>query len=487
MFVGLMVLAGLFAAHRFVDLYSPSSLAIEIPHARGSAQAGANDPRIIQEAIDRQAQTILQSLDRPTDVPLWLWLKASESNVNINQPVIYDLRMLRADRYQLWLVPEDTAVAPRDISDSVVQGEGGLYIELPSIGFAYDIVGEIHSPYAWKPSINAWHDVSLVQLQKGFTKTGASLYVVFLALAAISLCVALVNRSRLFVTFSGWLIASIMITGFNYGWDFSWLGIVYTGRGLSLGLMTLTLSAYGFLSGYLFLSIFGPQLQGSKIYTALQWCIAGFVLTAIIGAVAPLSVFMVLIWGNGLFGIACIALGLIKAIGRGSRLTAWLYASSYAFLVSGVAAEICYQLGLFPEMRGVISAAGSSIASAIIMSVTLAVQLRDERSARLFARQREIDALQRLEGVYARSPIGLFSLNANGQLISKNLAFEQLCDSTGQKNGLPTFDALCEAGLEKAWRQAARQASEHQTEICVRQSEGQPLWLFVNLAPNENG
>ncbi|MFK7964335.1 MAG: EAL domain-containing protein [Burkholderiaceae bacterium] len=477
----------MFAASRFIDMYAPDSSAIEVPYLSGGAQAGVTAPRMIQNSLSGHDQSILHSLDRPLDTPLWVWLKVSESAVAVAKPVIFDLRMLRAEQYSFWLMPQDTTLAPREISRSVVSGEGGLYIVLPAVGFAYDLVGEIHSPYGWKPSINAWHGLSLENLQKGFTKTGASLYVVFLALAMVSLCIAVVNRSQVFIVFAGWLIASIMITGFNYGWDFSWLGVPFTGAGLSIGLMTTVLSAYGFLSGFLFLSIFGQHLKDSWIAFALQLCITGFFVTAIVGAFAPLSVFMTLIWSNGLFGIACIALGLIKVIGRGARLTAWLYACSYVFLISGVTAEIFYQIGFLPGLRDVISAAGSSIASAIVMTVTLAVQFRDERSARQIAQQGEMNALKRLEGVYNRSPVGLFSLDEHGALISSNTAFRRFIDPEGKRQDLPSFDDFWHAGLDKICANMTRRFMGHSEEVCLTHDDGESQWFAVRLSAGTEG
>ncbi len=486
--LGMLVL-GAIAVHLFLDLYSPQYQERKVSTYLIDGTDDALSPNAIHRAI-RQAQLEdgRSQPNRDPSKPLWLLLEASASTMRTEQSVVFDIRSIHASSFRFWLIPLDRSAPTQEITHLASASDGGLYINVPKQPDSYDIVGSLKTGFLFKPKVLVWENASPEQLSKRFSKTGVAVWSVFLALASFSLCVAAVNKSFLFLIFSAWLIASIRVAGFNNGWDFNWLGVDQW-DGTPLKLVRMSISAYAFLTCVLFTSLFGQALRRSYINKGMAISILAFGLLIAFGNFMPIDLYVTVFRSFAATALLLIAAGIIKLLRTSPSPIAWLYAGSYALMITGMMIEILFQENVVPALGDMgINATGGSLASAIVMSVALAAQIREERSARVRARLGEVNALKELEGVYSQTPVGLFSVSADGSLTNANPMFRQMFALGSNSKTSLRFKQLWAQGLAPLCGTVDLDAPKKGVEVSLLNGdENKTQWYVVNVAHNADG
>lgn len=485
---GFLIL-GACGLYLFLGLYSASSTETNVASHFVDGVAGEQQANAIYSALKRsRLDSGTTSVARDPSRPLLMLLEGSRSELDYSQSVIFDIRSIAPEQYRFWVFPVDRTAPAIDVTSLVTVQDGGVYLVVPPQPEPYDVVGSVQTKFLFKPKILAWENASTTELSKRFSKTGVAVWSLFLGLATFSLCVAFINRSFLFLIFSAWLVASIRVAGFNSGWDFNWLG-VNQWEGFAFDLVRMSIAGYAFLTCILFNALFGEALRGSMVSRLIRVAILVFGLLIAFGAIVPLNVYMMAFRISAAISLLLIAFGVIKVLRQSNSAIAWLYACSYALMVAGMMFEILYQAKLLPSLGDMgINATGGALASAIVMSVTLAAQIREERHARLKARIGELTALKELEGVYTQTPVGLFSVNRDGALKNANPTFRKMFDESGRDDSKPAYSALWANTLERLCRETTPETPQRHVEFSLTSGDNQERrWYVADLAAGANG
>jgi len=483
-----MLILGAFAVHFFLGLYSPEYQERKVSTYLIDGTDEAASPEAIYQAIGQiKQQEGRGQANRDPSKPLWLLLESSAQTMGTENSLVFDIRSIHASDFRFWLIPRDMATPAHEISHLVTVGDGGLYIDVPRQPTAYDIIGSLKTGFLFKPKVLVWENASTEQLAKRFAKTGVAVWAVFLALAAFSLCVAAVNKSFLFLVFSAWLVSSIRVAGFNNGWDFNWLGVDQW-DGTPLLLVRISIAAYAFLTCVLFSSLFSRALAGSYINQGMALATLAFGLLIAFGSFMPIDLYITIFRSLAATALLIIAAGIVRLLTTSPSPIAWLYAGSYALMVAGMMIEILFQENFVPALGDMgINATGGALASAIVMSVALAAQIREERNARLKARLGEVNALKELEAVYSQTPVGLFRVTMDGLLTNANPMFHQMFTLDSSKQSA-RFAQLWAIGLSPLCATIEPNAAKRGFEIKLpRSGKYDTQWFVLNLARNGDG
>ncbi|MBU1235197.1 MAG: EAL domain-containing protein [Gammaproteobacteria bacterium] len=241
-------------------------------------------------------------------------------------------------------------------------------------------------------------------------------------LAAFVLIVAVVNQEWMYVLFAAWLVGNLRVASLSAGWDTQWLG-----HDIPLDLLhplrKLTIATNYILTYTLFARLFSDDLKRvgyAAVLNLAQWMSFPLLVAAL---VLPYGSFLPVMWGIVALGafILVFMVSRILFLTR-SAVAKWYGASIAIAVLSSVSEIVSAALGL----KGLISAGNSVTAAAsssLMAALAIAAQMREERRQRVHAQEE-------LRGTYDALPIGLFTLDLNGDFIGGNPALRaMLCDS----------------------------------------------------------
>ena len=233
-------------------------------------------------------------------------------------------------------------------------------------------------------------------------------------LALFVLMTALLNWERNYVLFSVWLLVNLRMGALSAGWDTQWLGhsvphdLVLYGR-------AVTMSAYYMLTFVLFKVLFQEQLlkvgYGLLIRVAQWSCLLLFVFSLIL----PYKNFLPILWIATTYGVGVLVFFLYKILVlTRSPVAIWYIASIGVVLFAGLYEVISAALGT-QDLIGSINSVSAALASSLLASLTIAERMREEHNQRL-------EAQAELQHTFEAMPIGMFTLNFQGQFTSANPA-----------------------------------------------------------------
>ncbi|WP_179405171.1 EAL domain-containing protein [Burkholderia guangdongensis] len=233
-------------------------------------------------------------------------------------------------------------------------------------------------------------------------------------LAVFVLIAAVINRDWVYVLFAGWLFGNLRLASISMGWDDMWLGTPIPHDWISL-IRKITVPVEYILTGTLFATLFRhdlPRVGFQRLFRAVLWL--GFVVL-VASIVLPVRLYLPVMWASMSVGIAVGVFMLVRLLIVAPSRTAIWYAGAlavaYLSFLSEIASAALHAHFLVPALNSVTSALMSSLMAA----VAIAEQIRAERQQRMRA---QVD----LNNTYALTPVGLFTLNADGSFARFNPA-----------------------------------------------------------------
>lgn len=313
--------------------------------------------------------------------------------------------------------------------------------------------------------------------QFSHVKTGSMIEAGIGVLATFMLLTALVNRSKLYWTFVGWLLLNMRMAAISAGTDFDVFGLEMNPQWL-VWTRQWTVCLYFGVTVAMFSLLFKKELASIRS----GWALAGLQTAAIVFiAICPFFAFepmLMLLWYATAVGVV-IFLGYIYRILRTqhSRMAYW-YAASIVFTLiaslSEVVAAATGQRGLLPGLNSVTAA----LASALLASAALAEHMRAER-------MEKIEAQNTLKAAYEDSPIGLFTVSDGDVIIKANPVFQtmvQSLDGSQRTHLWQVFDARVAQDLLAL---GANQPSvEFQTQVLTG-PQGAPRWFYIKASTTD--
>lgn len=305
--------------------------------------------------------------------------------------------------------------------------------------------------FAGSPIItfDLWPASGLEKSIKKFHRDSGLLEGGLMMLVIFSLVAAAINRELLYLLFSLWLIATLRVASISAGWDMQWLGHIIPGDWL-LPLRKITFVAYYTLTVALFSKLFSTDLRRTK-YSALLTTSQVLSLPLFGVAIAlPYTSFLPWLWAFSGFTIAVLLFLLIRITKSTQSRVALLYGSSVAIiLISSISEVVAAAFGQ-GELLGVINHVTGALLSSLVVALAIAEHLRQER-------QEKITAQTELKHTYDAIPIGLFTLDEQGLMLSSNPALQYILNipsssAEGARNWRNYFDASVWEHLSEAVR-----------------------------------
>ncbi|TSE19218.1 Cyclic di-GMP phosphodiesterase PdeB [Tepidimonas alkaliphilus] len=356
-----------------------------------------------------------------SEQPLWLWLEVPAALRE--RGGVLDFPSRHATALQCWDAQTLQPLGAIDRTSAAASGRGALR---PSrAGFALqvdpwpaDVVCQARFSGPARLVVQAGSADAIEALQRRFDRHAGWLDGGLLMLALFTLVAGLINRDRNDLIFAAWLIINQRMAALSAGWDYQWLGFLWPPESLPL-VRKLTLALYGTATVVLFRSLFAADLERTATLRPVRWVLAACVPVLLAALALPYRFFLPVIWIASAAGALALgyALGVILLRTR-SRVAMWYAAAMGVALLSNVYEVVAAALGL-KALLGAINSVTAALASSLLASLALAEQFRLEHEQRL--------ALQaELQHTYDFLPIGLFTLDLQGRLLSANPALQHM-------------------------------------------------------------
>jgi diguanylate cyclase (GGDEF)-like protein/PAS domain S-box-containing protein len=263
-----------------------------------------------------------------------------------------------------------------------------------------------------------WRETQFDLSVEGYHRKSGLLDGGMIVLALFVLITALINRQPLYVLFAGWLILNLRIGALSAGWDTQWLGMSVPPQWMLLG-RSLTIALYGVSTLTLYQALFREDLIKTRWSIPMritQWACVPL----LVGAVTlPYGVFLPMLWVIMAFGFSLMTLGLVTIIVRSrNRVAGWFAASFAVTYVASLAEVVSAALGMH-QVLDVINSVTAALASSLLAALAVAEQMRLETEKRR-------EAQEKLEHAYEAMPVGLFTLDMYGNIVSANPAMRKM-------------------------------------------------------------
>lgn len=235
-----------------------------------------------------------------------------------------------------------------------------------------------------------------------------------LVLAIFMLVTAAVNRNSMYVMFATWLVVNLRVAGLSAGWDFQWLGLSVPHTWIGY-VRPITLATYYVLTIILFRTLFRDGLAKVGYATLLkftQWTCVPLLLLSII---IPYKNFLPIIWLAAGINICVLLFFLARILLLTRSPVAVWYGASICITLFASMSEVIAAASGFKDMIGSVNSVTAALSSSLLAALAIAEQMRQEHNQR-------IEAQAELEHTYEAMPIGLFTLDLQGNFISKNPA-----------------------------------------------------------------
>ncbi|HWW07627.1 putative bifunctional diguanylate cyclase/phosphodiesterase [Collimonas sp.] len=265
-----------------------------------------------------------------------------------------------------------------------------------------------------------------MQSQKEFYRGIGLMEGGLLTLTIFVLVAALINREWMYVLFAVWLLGNLRLGANAMGWDAHWLIWTIPNQWLPW-LRKLTFATYYIVTFTLFGRLFQTELKQIGfvfLQNVLRWM--GLILL-VAAMLLSYQRFLPILWSWTVVGIVILVFLLGRIVWKArTRAVLWYCASMFVVLFTRVDEVIAAAFGI-KTLDEVPNNVIVALLSSLMASFAFAEQMR--------AGKRELAMVQaELRTTYEVTPIGLFTLAADGSFVRTNPALEKILgrDASGQ-------------------------------------------------------
>lgn len=438
-----------------------------------TAAAGAVDQISVLHSLQASPLVTTHETHLSTN-PYWLALSTSALQPEVGVVVDFPSRHLSSlvcwDRqHQLWLGSADRS----NEQGAMVKSGSGFALQLPE---RKEISLVCQATFRGPARISSLTSTptQLQATQANYLKTEATIEAGLGMLASFMMLTALVNRSKLYWTFVGWLLLNMRMASISAGTDFSLFGMDIP-VSLLVDLRQWTVCMYFAMTIALFSLLFRKELKNIQFdwpLTALQ---ASAVLFIGLCPFVTFETMLVYIWYGTTLGVLIFMPYLYTIMRRhASRMAYWYAASIAVTLIASLNEVVAAATGQRSLLTG-LNSVTAALASALLASAALAERMRTDKL-------QKIDAQRMLKAAYEDSPIGLFTVSHGDVIVKANPVFQtmvQSLDPTRATHLSQLFDA-------KVVGELAKLGPEHQTtelQIKVKKpADPQPRWFAIKAS-----
>jgi len=327
-----------------------------------------------------------------------------------------------------------------------------------------------------KVSARAWLISDLKDAQASHKKSASTLEVGIGVLALFMLLTAMVTRRPIYLTFVGWLLLNMRMASLSAGSDWDLFGFAIH-PSIMVEVRQWTVCLYGLMTVALFCQLFKEELAELKAGLPLTILQAASLLVAVLPLFLSFEQTLPVVWVCAVVGTIIIAWYLFSILCKApSRVASW-YAASIAFATTAAIAEVVVAATGYNLLITGINHVTAAITSALLASLAMAEVMRTDRLERIAAQTN-------LRKAYMDSPIGLFTVGRDGQLINTNPAFQEKLKGIGPD--APTqlaqvFDGDVVRAVEGLQSKGEHQSIELQTKVS-NPNTGLTRWFSVKAS-----
>jgi diguanylate cyclase (GGDEF)-like protein len=235
-----------------------------------------------------------------------------------------------------------------------------------------------------------------------------------LVLAVFVAIVAFISKESLYLLFAGWICLNLRIAELSAGWDMQWLGQEIPIEWIT-SIRAVTTALFTMVTCKLYETLFVRANQGTKTGQAVVWASRLSLILLPASVFLPFAHYLPLMWAVTIICAVVLLTNLgVTLVRRSSSVAIWFAAAFSAMLISNVAEVVAAAVANL-YLFGTINAVTGAIASTVFIAVAIAERIKQEHRQFVLAKEE-------LETAYAANPIGLFTVDTQGRLISANPA-----------------------------------------------------------------
>jgi diguanylate cyclase (GGDEF)-like protein len=363
-----------------------------------------------------QSSPVLQHETKLSEVPLWFGLSLDERS---SAPQFVELPSRHVVNMKCWDGVTGQVLGATNeagAAGALRKAKAGYAVRLERPRQTVVCRAQFQGPA--KLTAFQWSEQALDTSERDFQRKSGLLDGGMLVLATFVLITALINRQSLYIIFAAWLFVTLRISTTSAGWDTQWLNHAVPqdwlaqSRSIARGIWAiLTVTLYKAL-----LREELKQVRSAFLVHIAQWLCLALLLAAF---ALPRDQFLKIMWLLGTGALALLLMTLVDIVSRTrSPVALWYAAALTVTLVSGLS-EIFAAAFNLRHFVGVLNTVTAALASALLASLAIAAQMRQEHSARLAAQAQ-------LQHTYDTVPIGMFTLDLQGRFTSINPALRRM-------------------------------------------------------------
>ncbi|WP_370467312.1 putative bifunctional diguanylate cyclase/phosphodiesterase [Caballeronia sp. BR00000012568055] len=477
--VPFLIALGTIATLYFLPRQYESRGSLPLPMRVVSDHADTLDPARALEAL-QGAQPVKSYSTRLSEKPVWF--SFTSPSMSAQSQTVVELPSRHAQTLACW---DANTLRPLGRADrDSTSGE----MKPVKAGF-FILVGVLHEPesivcrgtYSGPAQVNAfaWDWQGLRNSSLDFQESSGLIAGGLLTLAVFVFVTALINHEWTYVIFAVWLVGNLRLCANAMGWDMQWLGRLLPSEYMN-ALRQVTFAAYYLLTAALFQQLFRRELR----VVGYRWLLrviqyTGLVLLAAAFAL-PYSMFIPVLWVIAGFGIFVLLFFLTRLVWLTRSRTVMWYVASLAIVLFATFSEVLGAAFGLKVLVGGVNTVMAALSSSMMAAFAIAEQMRAERD---FRRQAQME----LRNTYEVTPIGLFTLDADGHFIRANPALRSMLELQKADYKLRHWNDYFEPGAWGALQALASKGSDGELEMGGSVSRGTGERRYLLKAIRSNG
>jgi diguanylate cyclase (GGDEF)-like protein len=394
--------------------------------------------QVAQESSDIQtpAQALTQLRDRPfsrfhdtqrSESPVWFSFVVPKDADDAPQMIEFPSR--HAMDVSCWDAKSLSALGNADrlsANRAMSTVKAGFALELAPAVADRSMVCRSSAVGPARMTVLKWRASDLKSSALEFHKNSGLLDGGILVLAGFMLITALINRNALYLLFAAWLVVNLRMASLSAGWDTQWWGYAVPVDWVPR-MRAMTLAAYYVSSLALFKALFRDPLEkiGSLlVFKIVQWTCVPLLLLSMF---ASYRSFLPFLWLSTGLSIGVMVYFLVRILHKTKSSVAMWYGSAVSIaMIASLYEVLAAALGI-KGWIGSINSVTAALASSMLTALAIAEHMKQEHEERM-----QVQA--ELTHTFEAMPIGLFSLDLQGRLLSANPALIEMLGPNVQKD-----------------------------------------------------
>ena len=417
--IGIASLYAVFALESQYPFDRQQPVAFHVLEQSGTALA----PEEALRQLER-VPTVSQQDTKLSEAPYWLSFSVSPGGAA--EATVLELPSRHGTEVACWSTAPLSPLGRADRSSRAGQlrmEKTGFAVDLGRLTTETTILCKAEHAGPARITVLQWPDSEFDLSVQKFHRNAGLLDGGLIVLALFVLVTAIINREWMYVLFAAWLVANLRLGALSAGWDFQWLERSIPSEWVA-PMRQLTIAAYYTLTYALFWRLFGEDLRQpahARLLKVAQWTCVLIIGYAV---VLPFKYFLPPMWLTAVIGVMVILYLMIHMLVEKRSTVAMWYGASLGIAVFANLYEVIAAALGYKGFIGAVNSVTAALSSSLMAAFAIAEQMRLEREGR-------VKAQAELHNTYEAIPIGLFTLNAQGQFIQANPALRRMLGVQG--------------------------------------------------------